>query len=773
MKLSLAWIFDHLSVNWQDYNISLLLDRLGKTVAEIESAQLVTYNPHNFTLFTVTRIAEQEIYGFCPEYNQEIALSFRADCWIGHHYLIKRGDENIQTYQWADGADFHSTKLGLLPAVQVTPAELQGSWKQTFEQQDWILTFENKSLTHRPDLWSHRGFARECAAILGVKLIDERQLLAHIPVHHYEQSSPDYPHALSVSLETPACTRLAALEISSVSYTPSLLWMAHRLLRVDARPLNVLVDTTNYVMFDIGQPMHAFDAQTITKKIVATMGNYESLTLLDGQTIQVTQNDCIMSDGIQPLSLAGIMGGQATGVTLETHSLIIEAGCFNATTIRKSSAHFKKRSESSMRFEKSLDPAQVTKALARYVKLLECNQVAHHVASPMMVVGSVLPEKIIAVEHAYLEKKIGIELEHARVEKILKSLEFGVKTCNNHGSVIYHIQVPSIRATKDIEQPCDIVEEIARYIGLDHLPATIPALPVHPTSMHELMALRYIKDFCAFSLPSHEVRNYALYDQHFLQQLGWSAHDAVSIKNPVSEHFSQLVTSLVPHLLKNIAHNYLHQQTLTMFECNKIWLHDHHIPQEHKSLAVVWYGAQELNFYAIKDKIEQLFKSLSLTVLWKKAEHVAAWYHPYKTAAIMLNNQVIGHYGVANPAFLKPLGFEHALIMECMLEKILEKAQAHTFKPLSKFPETWFDISLMIPVLITVAEIESAIKKADERIFSVMLVDFFQKADWIDQRSITMRFYARDEHRTLTKEDIDHIYTKVVEHVTHCGATVR
>jgi phenylalanyl-tRNA synthetase beta chain len=781
MKLSLTWIFDHILTSWKDHDIPDLIHRFNTTTAEIEGYEYVTTDLSSFTLVKIVSLGSDSVTAYCAELNNELTLSLRDGIKKDQIYLVKK-DKN--EWRWAQGQDFKSEKEGLLPELYCSETDFAGLWKDQFEKEDYIITVGNTSITHRPDLWCHRGFAREMAAILGCQLKDEKHFLTDYSVKyssHTEESSAS--KALTLSLQTEKCKRIAGLYIPHIANKPSLISIAHRLLRVDSRPINAIVDTTNYVMFDIGQPMHAFDyAKLAQKKIIVTQAREgEQLTLLDGQTIELTHEDNVITDGIKPVTLAGIMGGVESSVGSTTQSVVIEAANLDAAAVRHSSTRFKIRTESSTRFEKSLDPTNVTTALMRFLHLLEKNDIHYTAQDEIVCLGKELKTEIIELSHAFIEKKLGVQVEQQFVVKTLEVLGFDVQI-NAKSEIRYTLKVPSWRATKDIFIPEDVVEEIGRFFGFDNIPHQLPSLPTQPKDISTIQRLYSIKELLAYKASAREVRNYALYDEEFLKVMRWNPHNALSLRNPVSELMARLVTSLVPNLFKNIYANKTYDETLNFFEWNKIWsrgLQTEKIETaviEHNSLAGIFFHEKAfVDFYQTKQILVTIFTMLGIEIEWVKTDHdVAPWYHPYKTAHLVHNGTVIGIAGSVNPGFLAHFLSGDAFIFELNGDLLLRiPAKKIVFKPLAKYQDTWRDISMLAPLPLTVKQLSDTILKTSSDIFNVELIDFFQKEEWIDKRSITLRFYARDSDKTLSSQDIDLLYEHVLKALVPLGIEVR
>ncbi|MGE0206626.1 MAG: phenylalanine--tRNA ligase subunit beta [Candidatus Babeliales bacterium] len=779
MKLSLSWIFDHIVGSWHKQDIPALVQKFNQTTAEIESFKKVTLPLQELFLVRVVRNEEQATLASCPELKQELSLPQRPGALVGAVYMIRKTAKN---FRWAELADLFSAKEGLVPALSCAEDELAGGWKKSIEAEDYIFELDNKSITNRPDLWGHRGVAREIAALLQLTLKDEKDFLADIPEKQYEKSAAATktdPFSTEIH-DSAAAPRFATLYVSDVAYRASWLWMACRLARVDARPIDAIVDLTNYVMLDLSEPMHAFDAAKIGTKTIgprfAQQG--QKLTLLDGQTIELTKHDLVISDGKEALALAGIMGGLATAVTPTTTSLLLEAACFDAGTIRKSSQQFHIRTEASARFEKSLDPNQNVAALRRFVHLAHAEKLPMVVAEHIVSLGKPAQPKVIELSQDFIESRIGTVLQQDFIIKTLQELGFSVEHLKKDGVSLYRVTVPTFRASKDITIKEDIVEEIARFFGYDNIPLVVPSLPIKPSDNSAVYITRTIKEICAFGMQAHEQQNYALYDEQFLQELSWQPANAARLKNPLSEHWQRLVTSLIPHLVKNIKDNVVHQDDLRFFEINKIWSEDKKDITEQTSLAGIFYEKKKaVDFYQAKECLTALFQALGITASWqKKVKPEQPWYHPYQTAVLYADDVLLGYAGMLNTGFTMNVLEGDAFLFELDMQALLTLARKNShkqFKPLPKFPGTSLDVSMFVPLSVTVGNLTQIIQDADKRITSVALVDFFHKEEWGDKKSITMRFEACDPDKTLSKEDIDALYAQVLAALKKVHAVVR
>ncbi|MFA6065619.1 MAG: phenylalanine--tRNA ligase subunit beta [Candidatus Babeliaceae bacterium] len=775
MKLSLAWIFDHIKGSWKEHDVNELVAKFNAVTAEIEQVKKISYDWSAFSLAQVASIDQGVVIVNSSEWKLESKLPMRPDAVVGQWYLIKK---NKRICSWATLEDMHAAKEGLFPAVFCPEHDIKGGWKKTIESEDYIFTLDNKSVTHRPDLWGHRGFAREIAAMLDMQLIPEERFLVAKPIRHYDKIVPQAAHAIALEIVPGSgCNRLAGLYIKNIVNRPSFITMAIRLARIDARPITSLVDCTNYVMYDMGQPMHAFDASKIeNKKIIACSAQAgQALTLLDGQTISLRPEDCIISNGVSPLALAGIMGGKESAVTRLTQEILIESAHFDAARIRQAAVHFKRRTEASARFEKNLDPHQNTQALMRFLKLLDDIGCEYVGADAIISVGPLVNEVIIAITHDFIVKRIGVSLAVDLVVKLLSRIGFGVQVKQDQHTVVYTIIVPSFRGTKDIVRKEDIVEEVARCYGFAAIAEVAPQRSMKPFDTHAIFKIRDIKHHCAYALGMHEVSNYALYDEYFLKRLLWQPAHALALKNPVSEHYTRMVTSLIPHLLKNVYDASRDVQEVSFFEWNNVWMFSD-APVEQKKLAGVWFSHKEpFNFYTIKARLQTFFNYLGMMVVWQKPHTLPGpWFNPLQTAELVCDGVAIGYAGCVAPLFLKNISDGHAYIFELDGDFLMNyRPQKQAFQALSKYPSVHLDISMLIDSSVTVSDIEMCIAHVDSRIKDIILLDFFEKKEWGTQRSVTFRYVVQDDHKTMTKEEIDIIMHDVASAVKALGAQIR
>jgi phenylalanyl-tRNA synthetase beta chain len=770
MKVSLAWVCEYLNVNCTDIDVPELVSRFNKTTAEIESYYKIVTDTNLLSIGRVTHIKKDTVTVLCDEWHSEIVLPICSHIALDEWYLVKRdGDQ----YRWAFSSDLGAKKSMPLRAIWASDSIRNGAWKNTFQVQDWILDIDNKSITNRPDLWGHYGIAREVAAMYDYQLETFENLLAKKDIHHGQDilSNDD---GFTITNEAPtSCKRFAGLYFEYIERRASLLWMATRLSRIDIRCIDAIVDMTNYVMFDISQPLHAFDVQKLSMKTIQVRMavNKEKLELLDDQVIELTSDDLIISDGKIPIALAGIMGGRSTAVTPKTHSIFLEAACFDATMIRKTSAQFGLRSEASGRFEKSLDPNQNVDGICRFLHLVYQDDIDVKEAEAILSLGVRTEEQQVQVLHAFIEQRLGTSVSSEFLINTLRKLDFTI----DESDTLYTIKIPSFRASKDIALKEDIVEEVGRFFGYENIPYVFPKRQMRPFSVAAVMRIRALKELMAYGLHMHEVQPYAFFDQSFLQRIQWEPTDVLSVQNPVSGNWKQLITSLLPSLFKSVADHATTHENLRFFEWGRVWTKKTQVIEAKSLSGIIYAQKQPLTFYTGKALVSELFAMLQMDVIWKVAKiRNKPWFDPAQTAVLMHQDNKIGIAGIVDQGFLETIAFGNAFAFELNGNYLLyfKPPVAHYRAP-SKFPAVHRDISLFIPRTITVDAIANCINKVDERVTKVVLEDYFAKEEWGDRKSITMRCTIVDQTKTLTKEEVDTIMSAIEDQLTHLGGTVR
>lgn len=774
MKLLLSWIFEHIDANWSSLSLPDFIDQFNRITAEIDRIHEITTPRDSILWAQIIEKSDQHIVVFVPTKKDSFSLPIRNDLVVDDWTFIIL---NESTPRWATGADVGGSKEFLFPSLQY-----HENISDLLSKKDYVIEIDNKTISHRPDLWGHRGIAREVAAILGKKLKPIDQMIEKKSIKEeseFELSSIAAPFSLSLQA-IGGCNRFAYGLLSHASTPPSDPHMAILLARIDCKPINTIVDITNYVMFDLGHPMHAFDQDLLPAKelTIRRARPREKMVLLDGDEISLISEDIVVSSNGKPLALAGVMGGKTTEISRTTKSILFEAAQFDATTIRRSALRHKKRTEASTRFEKSLDPNQATTALMRAAYLVK-KLMRVSIDETLFVVGKETTKPTVTVSHSFLEKRLGTTLDSARVFTIVEPLEFTVQKTDLHDDTQYVLTVPTFRATKDISIPEDIVEEVGRFIGYQTIQPELPKLATSPKSLRTIRASRHIRELLSFGLRMREIQSYAFFDESFLKTMSWipDGGNVVSIQNPVSDNWKRLCTTLVPHLLKAVNENCHQYDHLRFFEWGRVWYTDNRAAiVENKEIAGIFYSVDKsFDFYEGKDLLSHFFEGLRIPITWHQMHHdIEVWYEPYITATISCGGIPIGKAGMVPEKMMRKISQKgSAFVFELDSTKILAIDVSPKFEPLAKFPIVIRDMSMLIPKQITTATIRQLITSVDPRITKIDIVDFFEKDEWKQQRSITYRFHIYDPTKTLIKDEVDTILDGVMELLKPHGVIIR
>ncbi len=785
MKLSLSWIFDHIDADWQSVSVEHITETFNQTVAEIEHVQSCVFDMQEFAIARIEELKDEGVTVSVPEWSETVDLGARDDISGGENncgYLVIRDGDTIR---WATVADFGIEKERLLPAFHIDEADFAGGWKANFEHVDVILTLDNKSITHRPDLWGHRGIAREIAGFLKLPLKPASSFLKSSTIRHAEQTL-DPSEAVPIFLNNQSPEACSAFAVSSFEGAngPSDLFLASRLLKVGSRPISMLVDLTNYVMLDWSQPMHVYDADRVGGRTInirfATKG--ETLVLLDGTELSLTSEDLVVADETKALALAGVMGGLADSVDESTTHVVLESATFDATTVRRSSARHHVRTEASARFEKSLDPNQAPEAIERFFHLAESLSLPIEHSGTISLVG-VRPERpTIHLTHEFLEERAGFRLSDAAVVDPLERIGFEVakELGEQEGeAVVYTVRIPTFRSSKDITIKEDLLEEVVRLNGFDRITSVSPKLTMQAHDLRPLRRKRALSDVLSSSFGMNEQRNYATFYEPFIQRIGYISETCLEFANPVAETEPHLIDSLVPGLLKNILENVRDNDDLRFYEWARVWhVHDG-AAVEDKRLSGIWFSKRgATDFYTCKQYLEHLLHGISLRSRWEKvSEPIPFWAQGNKTAHVMVDDASLGFAGMVDTTLLGKLDAlpeSNAFVFDFDATVLTtHEVPAPHYKPLARYQATTFDVSALIPIRVTASDIKSVLADVDDLITTVELVDFFERDEWEAARSLSFRITLQHSERTLAGDEIEKVRVAVVAAIEKLGGELR
>ncbi len=629
---------------------------------------------------------------------------------------------------------------------------------------DIIYEIDNKSLTNRPDLWGHYGIAREIAAITNRKLK---------PLEVENLDKYNDLKKLDINIEdSNLCYRYTGLTIDNVNKKTSSYKMKTRLTYCGLRPISLLVDMTNYIMLELGQPMHAFDKEFIKKINVKTLKNDEEFVTLDGNKRNLKQGTLMIYNENKPVAIAGVMGGENTQITDATTSLFLESANFNAVSVRKTASAIALRTDASARYEKTLDPELTKLAIERFVKVLKDEEDDIKVSSRLSdVYVNKYPVITIDISREYINKKIGVNFSDEMIEKVLTSLYFKIIE-NKNGN--FKIEVPSFRATKDVSGKADIIEEISRIYGYDNIVPQTNLWKVEPVKEDSLRELEYnIKTLLAQKYGMSEVHSYVWYDTKLNSELGIEVHDNLKIVNGLSKLDSTLRYNMVPTMLYAIYKNIKNFDEIGVFEIGRTFDYKEKGKDcvENKVLGIgkssISKTEEELMF-EVKSMIENIAninKHVSLSYVCN-SKFDDNFIHPVNSYEVKYGDECLGYISVLNPrikdAINKKSNIVVAQINIDMLDKI--KYLDIQYEEISKYQTVDFDLSIIVDKNVSYFEIEKVIKDANmQYLKSYSLIDVYENEEKLkDKKNITIRFNIGSSDKTLTKEEIDEERIKLI-----------
>jgi len=635
---------------------------------------------------------------------------------------------------------------------------------------DVIYEIDNKSLTHRPDLWSQYGVAREVATILGEKLKEYKVTL--------RQAQGD--NRLDIKVEDyKLCPRYMGVVLEGIEIAESPEWLKKRVSAIGMRPINNIVDITNYVMMEIGQPLHAFDYDKLEghRIIVRTAKAGEKIKTLDDQDRKLEPETLVIADAKRPVAIAGVMGGANTEIDNKTKKVIIESANFDHVSIRKTEVKLNLRSEASIRFEKSLDPNIAELGIKKAIELiLQICPKAKVVSKIEDVKKFNLNQGPIKVSFDFLNRRIGQGIEQLKVVKILESLGFEVKKQKDGISVL----VPTWRATKDVSIPEDIVEEVARIYGYDNLKINMPMVAMERPEINKGRELeRKIKNILAYGLAMTEVYNYSFNSEAQIKKVGLLLAEHIKVANPLSSQTEFMRTSLLPNLLENVVTNERFFEDIKIFEAGSVFLPDEEgekisdqgskrLPLQEKHInGIICAKGNDLPFYAAKNIAEIILKQLRFDYKLEKSQMVMSWGYLKRSLKILIANKIVGIITELNPSIAKNFDLKNKVgIFSFNLSELVNfYSEEMSYQSIPRFPSIELDISAVISKSILWEQVKQAVRGVEKDLIKdVRIFDVFEgKGIPEGKKSIAFRIGYRCDDKTLTMAEVQIIQQKVLK----------
>jgi len=631
---------------------------------------------------------------------------------------------------------------------------------------DIILEIDNKSMTNRPDLWGHYGMARELAAIYGCKLkpIDTAEL-------------PACSGDLDVVIENPErCSRYAGIVFKNIRNVQSPFGLRSLIWRVGMRPINLPVDITNYIMLATGQPTHGFDRKHIKGSIhVRTARAGETLELLDGRLLELTEEDLVIADEKSPVALAGIMGGRLDSILHDTTEIILEVANFNALSIRRTAQRFDIRTEASSRYEKSLDPQRVDDAVAMAARMFAAEFPDSIISGYVDNYPVPLENAKIDVPMSFLRKRLGKDLTGEAVKKTLAHLGFDVDI---NGDQLL-VEAPSWRSTGDISLPDDVLEEVARLIGYENFEFAAPTITLDkPINQRMQDTERSIREYLAFRCGMQEIFTYPWIDDEYIEASGADVSEMLTLSTPPAPDESKLRSTLVPGMLKAVFTNLRYYDDFRLFELTQVFFNRNYhsinsseelLPEMPRYLCGALVGADAMTlFREAKGIFEYIHRVAQIEPLSFSQKNKSPWAEEKLWVNIMKDDAVVGEIGLVSPKSARNAGIKRnfAVLFEVDVEKLIPLASRNnTFIHLPEYPLVDFDLSIIFDEETKWADIYEAASKV-ELVKEIRFIDEYRGAQVGEgKKSVTLRAWIGSDQGTLTSDKIDAVKNQMLKKI--------
>ena len=630
--------------------------------------------------------------------------------------------------------------------------------KKILPIEDTIIEVDNKSLTNRPDMWGHYGIAREIAALVGR------------PLKEYDVDKKDYSNlpALDIKVESESCNRYSGLRIENVSKNVSPMEMQIRLYYCGMRGISLLADLTNYIMLELGQPMHSFDGDKVEKIIVRDVETDTKFTTLDGVERVLPKDTMVIDINSGIGAIAGIMGGLSSEIESDTTSTFLESANFDSVKVRKTATALGLRSESSARYEKSLDPEMTTLAIRRYVKLLQEIDAGAQVVSALTdVYPNKYPHIDITIEKSYIDRYAGIEISKDRIVEILTAIGFGVECSGD----TFNVSVPSWRATKDVSIKADIVEEITRIYGYDNIDAKPIMQPVKLNKMNRDVTRTYdVKYALADKYAMHEVHSYIWEDENENKALNIETKSYIRLINSLQKDNDEIRSSMLPTIIRAVAMNKRYSGNFGLFEIGHVITgKKENLAVEEQMLGMGWMCEKTQladKLLSVKDCLQYLFGYvLKMPLRLEPAQSEENYLSPVNYYSICSGDVCLGKLGVVHPTVQHKIDKDkYIIVSEINMTKIMDiNSENIKVEKVSKYPVTTLDFNFVLQNSEYYGKIEKvSLTIPTDLSYKVELIDIFHNvAD--NTKSYTIRYYVTSMDHTLSSNEIETFHKSVID----------
>jgi len=650
---------------------------------------------------------------------------------------------------------------------------MAGMEVEKIDQVEGDTVFELEITPNRPDCLNMLGLAREVSAVLNRELKRPKLKKVHFP-----------PQKCPIEiLDRDGCARYIGTVIRDVEVKPSPEWMQKRLLAVGLRPINNIVDITNFCLLETGQPLHAFDIDTLEggRIVVRRARKGETIVMIDGEKRELDSSMLVIADAKRPVAVAGVMGGQDTEVTAKTKNIILESAYFDPIMIRRTARVLGVSTDSSYRFERGVDIHSVeTGALRALNLILKFAKGKVSARTDLFLSRRKTTPKKITISKDQIDQLLGADLTVTRCKTILKKLGFSVTVVQKK-----NLQVTPPTFRNDVKQPVDLIEEVARVLGFDNLPMSLPKIAAVNVAPDEKLKFKNGLRDSLVAQGLSETVNYTLIGQAALDRCGMSDLKSVAVKNPLTQDQALTRPAMLPSMMSAARNNFNRgQRNLKLFEMGKTYFAD----GEKDIIAILLTGRQAdswrseaaaaLNYYDLKGVVERLLDDAGAGPL-AAVQGEQKFFEPGVSAVLKQGNKTIGEMGQISDEVCAQWDIKHAKVFyaQVQVDKVFDQGQTfRPFKALCDFPSVVRDISLAVPEATHFSAIkEKAVALGGSILTSVELLELYTGDKIPDgQRGLVVSLVYQSSQRTLTEEEVNAVHSRICDEIVKdLGATIR
>lgn len=641
------------------------------------------------------------------------------------------------------------------------------------DMKDTVLEIDNKSLSNRPDLWGHYGIARELSAIYNVPLKE-------LPTYEIDKNLPKYEVEIK---ETDKCNRYVGVEIDGIYEKESPIWMKSLLSKTGQRPINAIVDITNYVMMTVGQPLHAFDKTHVSgeKIIVRNAKENEELLLLDNHTITLTKEDLVICDKQDAMALAGIRGGKKDSILPDTKGIVLEVANFTPSTIRKTGRRFAEKTDSSIRYEKGIDTKRVDQGLHLALQLIKEIFPESKIVKYSDTYIKETKKNSIKVREEFLDRRLGKKIPKEKIEQILTSLGYELSYHNGE----YDILVPTWRSTGDVTIKDDLMGDIARILSFDSFEAKPMNITMeHAIKQKDVLLDRRIREYLSCRCGFYEIYTYPWIDEKYICAAKIDLENSLRLATPPSPELAYLRSSLIPGMLESISKNLRYYDDFKLYEINQVYKKGDYRPSSDDEIlpiqenyltgCVVGKNPKEI-FYEAKGVIENMARYCHMEEIKFEQLEKPNWADMNAYLNITIHKEIIGSLGLLSVKVMNDSKIKrtNVVLFEINTDKFIPyDSRTNKYERLPELPLVEKDLSILVDEEMKWNSIEESIKTF---VKEIEFVDEY-KGNQIpkNKKSITLKVRMINEGTTMTSEQINEKLKNILNVLEEkCGAILR